>query len=378
MIIVVNTHFQANNHAEDYFYFLRECFGHIVKDHPEHTFIFISDKEYDKEFVFLKNYIPVVVSPLAKHPALRKLWYDIKLPGLLRKHRADVLVSVDGMCSLTTKLPQCLVWNNLPFLYNASSIPKSHLLFYRHYVPKFFKKAKQIITLSEISKQAIVSRYEINESSIGMVPIAANRFFKPVNDKEKELIKARFTGGKEYFICATHPNMKQHLLNVLKAFSGFKKMQNSNWKLVLTGSFVAGNAVFLKSLRTYKYKDDVVLTGDLPEEELASVVGSAYGLLNPSRWEELGGLVLEAMQSCVAVIIADNSAMQEIAGDAALYVDPEDHKTIAESMMRLYKDERLRSTLVEKAITIVSQYNFNRSAEVLWKYILDTGGRSET
>jgi glycosyltransferase involved in cell wall biosynthesis len=164
-------------------------------------------------------------------------------------------------------------------------------------------------------------------------------------------------------------------LNLLKAFSIFKKRQASNWKLVLAGNFAGRNKQFMKSLETYKYREDVILAGDLQENELVNIMSSAYALVYPSLWEGSGLAILEAMHSDVPVIASGGSAMQEIAGDAALYVDPSDQTDIAEKMMRLYKDENLRNQLVEKGRNVCRQYNPEQSAALLWQAIVKTVGQ---
>lgn len=120
MKIAVNTRFLLNGYLEGYGYFLYETFNCITKDHPEHEFIFIFDRPYNKRFIFGSNVKPVVTGPPARHPLLWKLWYDIKVPAIIRKCKADVFVSCDGFCSLTTKLPQVLVVHDLSFLHHPS------------------------------------------------------------------------------------------------------------------------------------------------------------------------------------------------------------------------------------------------------------------
>ena len=159
-------------------------------------------------------------------------------------------------------------------------------------------------------------------------------------------------------------------MNLLRAFSIFKKKQKSNWKLVLAGRLAWKYKHFVESLKTYKYRDDVVLTGYLDEEELVRVVGSAYALIYPSFWEGFGVPVLEAMKCNVPVITSESSAMQEIAKDAALYANPADHNDIAEKMVLLYKDESLKSQLVQRGVMVGQQYSWDRSAKLLWQVII--------
>lgn len=369
MKIAVNTRFLLKDYLEGYGYFIYETFKRITAAHPEHEFIFIFDRPYDQRFVFGSNAKAVVTGPPARHPLLWKLWYDIKIPALLRKYKADVFVSCDGFCSLGTKVPQCLMVHDLAFLHYPSLIPKSHLLYYKRYTPKMLAKAKAITTASAFSKNDIIDQYGVSADKINVVYNAAKEIFVPLTDEEKQATKAKYTGGKEYFIYAGAIHPRKNLVNLLKAFSLFKKRQQSSMKLVLTGRLAWKYDSFVKNLKTYKYRDDVVMTGYVGEEEIKKLIGSAYAMVYPSLFEGFGVPVLEAMQSDVPVITSLNSSMQEIAKEAALYADPESPADIAEKMMLLYKDEKLRSQLIEKGRVTGKQYSWEQSAEHLWQSI---------
>lgn len=369
MRIAVNTRFLLNDYLEGYGYFIYETFKRITAAHPGHEFIFIFDRPYDEQFVFGSNVKAVVTGPPARHPLLWKLWYDIKVPVLLRKYKADVFVSCDGFCSLGTKVPQCLVLHDLAFLHYPSFIPKSQLLYYKRYTPRMLAKAKVIATVSAFSKKDIISQYGTAADKINIVYSAAKEIFQPLTNEEKQAARTKYTSGKEYFVYtgAIHP--RKNLVNLLKAFSLFKKRQQSSMKLVLAGRLAWKYDSFVKNLKTYKYRDDVVMTGYVNEEEIRKLVGAAYAMVYPSLFEGFGVPVLEAMQCDVPVITSLDSSMQEIANEAALYADPESPADIAEKMMLLYKDEKLRSQLIEKGRVTGKQYSWDLSAERLWMSI---------
>ena len=114
------------------------------------------------------------------------------------------------------------------------------------------------------------------------------------------------------------------------------------------------------------------MTGYIPEAELTGLMGAAYGLTYISKWEGFGVPVLEAMRSGVPVITAKGSAMQEIAGDAALYADPDNVEEIASVMMTLYKDESLRARLIEKGYKVEPGFTWDRSADLVWEALMKT------
>jgi glycosyltransferase involved in cell wall biosynthesis len=370
MKIAVNTRFLLSDYIEGMGYFIQEIFKRIVKQHPEHEFLFIFDRPYDHRFVFDKNVTAMVAGPPARHPLLWKWWYDVKVPLILKKHKADIFISCDGFCSLNTNVPQCMVVHDLPFLHYPAFSKRSHVLYYKHYTPAFLQKAKRIVTVSEFSKTDIISHYKTDPGKIDIVHNGVKDVFHPISITEKEQVQEKYTAGKNYLLYTGSIHPRKNLTNLLRAFSIFKKRQQSNWKLVLAGRLAWKYEHFTKSLASYKYRDDVMLTGYLEETELAKLTASAYALVYPSVWEGFGVPVLEAMKSHVPVITSANSSMQEIAGDAALYFDPSDHADMANKIMLLYKDEPLRSRLIEKGKEKVQAYNWDRSAELFWKSIM--------
>lgn len=369
MTIAVNTRFLLKDQLEGYGYFIHETFRRITKDHPEHRFIFIFDRPYDSKFLYSSNIIPAVVTPAARHPVLWKLWFDIKLPSVLRKYRADVFVSTDGFCSLNTKVPQCLVVHDLSFLHFPSFIKKSHLFFYKRFTGKFLAKAKSVATVSEFSKKDIIDNYPVPEKKIQVVFSAAKDIFQPVAWEVKEETKKDYTQSRDFFlhIGAIHP--RKNLENLLKAFSIFKKRQQSSMKLVLAGRLAWKYDSFLDKIKTYKYRNDVIFINYIKEDVLAKLTASAYALLYPSFFEGFGVPVLEAMQCHVPVITSKGTSMQQIAGDAALYADPGDFNELAEKMMQLHTNEALRTILIQKGANVASQYNWANTAQLLWQSI---------
>lgn len=369
MRIAVNTRFLLKEYLEGYGYFLQEIFSRLVKSHPEHEFIFLFDRPYDERFIFGKNVTPVVVGPAARHPLLWKYWYDFKIPAALKKYKADVFFSPDGFCSLRTSVPQCLVIHDLAFQHFPKGIPGSQLRYYKRNTPRFIGKAKTLITVSAFTQADIIHHYPAATEKIRVIHNGIRPSFRPHSFEEREAIKQKYTGGKEYFLCTGSIHPRKNGMNLLKAFSLFKKRQQSSMKLVLAGRLAWKYESFIESLKSYKYRDEVILTGYLPEEELARLTAAAYAMVYPSLYEGFGLPVAEALQSGVAVISSSGSAMQEIAGDAALYADPTDITAIADQMKRIYKDETLRNELVRRGQERAPAFNWEQAAAQCWEAI---------
>jgi glycosyltransferase involved in cell wall biosynthesis len=369
MIIAVNTRFLVKE-LEGCGYFIHGVFETLARNHPEHQFYFLFDRPFNEEYIFSANIKPLVISPPARLPVLWKYWYDVKIPAALKKIKADVFVSPDGYCSLATKIPQCMVIHDLGFLHHPQAYKKSHVRFFKKKTPKFLKKAKSIVTVSLFSKEDIIKQYKIDPAKIDVIYNGVKNIFQPVSFGEKTAIKEKYTQEKEYFIYLGAIQPRKNLINLLKAFSIFKKRLQSNMKLVIVGRLAWKNEEFLQLINTYKYRSDVVLTGYVAEQELAALLGSAYALVYPSLFEGFGVPVAEAMKCEVPVLTSEKTSMQEVAGDAALYFNPKEHVDIADKMMLIYKDENLRKQLIEKGKLNVEEYSWEKSAELFWKSIL--------
>ena len=127
-----------------------------------------------------------------------------------------------------------------------------------------------------------------------------------------------------------------------------------------------------ESIKTYKYRDEIKLVVGLSETETLRIIATAYALVYPSFYENSGIEVLKAMKCHTPVIVSFLDVLQELCGDAALYMSPDSPEEIAERMMLLYKDERSRSTLIKRGIKQVEQYNWDQVSQELWATILKT------
>lgn len=364
MRIAVNTRFLALPETEGYAHFAKGLILNMHQKFPEDVYACMYDRE-PVSVMHDRNMETLVSGPPARHPLLWKWWYDVSMPRMASRAGADLIFSPDGFCSLTSSIPQVLAIHDLAFLHYPEGISAMHRRYYTHFTPRFIRKARHIITVSEFSKADIIRHYPEAARKISVIRNDADPGFSPLPWDARQAIKEQFTGGVEYFLYvgAIHP--RKNLVNLLKGFSWFKHRHKSNMKLVLAGRQAWKNDQFRQQLASYKYRADVLLTGYLPQAPLYGVMASAYALVYPSIWEGFGLPVLEAMRSGVPVITTGNSAIPEVAGDAAIYVDPQDHEGWGKAMGTLYKDEDFRSQCISLGLARSRQFSWAASAEEL-------------
>ena len=325
--------------SREYQHFIFETFTRITAAQPHHTFIFISGKSLDPPFNLSENRILEVVKE-TKVPLLSHL----KVSSVLKKYKAGVFVTGEAV---KTKVSQVLiVFENVA----ASSI----------------KRTQVIITPSHFLREEIIEKYKTGKTRVDVIYTGADEDSRPLPIEKKEEIIEAYADGNEYFLSYAIPDHNS-LLNLLKAFSIFKKMQKSGMQLlIVSGTEISKD--FLEVLRLYKFKSEVNVFDNTGKQLLLAITGAAYAVVYPfgSTGYAFG---VNAMKSNVPVITSKENEAPEILGEAALYVDPHDIKDIADKMMLIYKDENLRKQLIENGKEQVKKYTWERSAEQLWHTI---------
>ncbi len=369
MKIAVNTRLLIKDKLEGIGWVAYETLKRITSQHPEHDFYFIFDRKYNDEFIFSENVKPIVTPPQARHPFLFYLWFEHAIPRVLKKIKADLFLSPDGYLSLSSDVPSIAVFHDLNFEHYPNDLPFLERKHYKYYFPKYAHKAKRIVTVSEFSKQDIVKQYSVAANKIDVVYNGANENFKPVDESTQKAIREKYTQGKPYFVFvgALHP--RKNLVNLFKAFDKFRKTNNTETKLVIVGEKMWWTGKISEAYNQMQFKNEVIFTGRLSAEKLCQIVGSALALTYVSYFEGFGIPIVEAFYSDVPVITSNVTSMPEIAGDAALLIDPFSIDSIAEAMKKINHDKKLRENLIIKGQKRRQEFNWQKSADKLWKSI---------
>lgn len=370
MNIAINTRALSANTASSIF--LNECFVKLAALYPEHRFIFISANELKDENTTLKNVQNIAIPQSSKNSLLWKYWYNYQLTTLLKKIQADVILHMDIACSLRAKLPQLIWVNNVEFTSSSDLYPKNYGRFMQSNAGIFFNKASRIFTGSVVMQQQIMNRYLIEGKKITVLYPGINKKFQPLNWEQRELVKEKYTGGKEYFFFNGTIHSQTNLINLLKAFSLFKKWQKSNMQLILAMDEILDSHSFFKSLETYKHKADVIIKRNMDADELCIVLSAAYAYVAPALIHSNITPLLNVLQCAVPLIINDTAINKEILGDAAIYAATENVKELADKMMLLFKDEDRRHDIINKGLQHSLQFNEDFTATLVWDNILAT------
>lgn len=373
MNIAVNTRMLLKNKLEGIGWFTYESLVRITRQHPEHQFFFLFDRQWSPEFVFSSNITPMVVPPPARSPLLIKMWYDWSIPWVLKRIKADLFISPDALMSLRTATPTLLVIHDLNFEHYPNDLPPKIRDLYLRRTPKFARKATRIATVSEFSKHDIIDHYHVDDEKIDVVFNGANEIFTPVSEEVKHAIRLQFSEGKPYFVFVGSLHPRKNLANLFKAFDLFCTQNNHlHFNLLIVGERRWWTPSIQMAFNTMSYSDRVKFTNRVSTENLHKILASATALTYVSNFEGFGIPIVEAFRCGTPVITSNVTSMPEIAGDAALLVNPALPGSISEAMKQMVTDERLTTTLIEKGFVRGGYFSWDITAQKLWNAIEKT------
>lgn len=372
MRIAVTAIFLNSGPLEGYGHYSLELLRQLLEQEGENSFLFLYDRPFSAPLIQHPRVTHRYIKPATRQPLSLAIWYHLTAARLVRRWKADVWLQPYGFSSFWTKTPQLTIVHDLSFFHLPGAIAWYHRWHYRLFTGTALQKASVLASVSTATREDMLRNFPfLSARPIALLPGAARSGFRPMEWEEKNVVKLSYTGGQEYFLVAGSIHPRKDLLTVLKAFSLFKKWQKSNMKLVIAGRWAWQNEALLQKINTYKYRDDLIITGYVTDEELFRLTGAAYALIYPSLWEGFGLPLLEAMQAGVPVITSNHAALLETGGKAVLSFDAGVPESLYEQCLRIYKDESLKNQLIAEGFEQTKQYSWQQTAGELNRLLLE-------
>ncbi len=404
MNIAVNCRLLQKGKLEGIGWFMFETLKRLTRDHPEHRFYFIFDRAYHSDFQFSDNVTPLVVGPPTRHPVLWYLWFEWRIPAVLKRIKADLFYSPDGYLSLRTNIPQVTVIHDINFAHRPKDLPFLTRKYYNYFFPKFARKAQRICTVSEYSKEDIHVTYAIDKPLIHVVYNGANENYTPLIETDKNTGRDKYAHGAEYFIFIGSIHPRKNLENLIEAYNRFVKSSGSKTRLLVVGTkmwalsgqkakgksqMAKGKSQMAKGkgqeakgkgqeakgmgqkaeIKNLENEERIIFAGRLEAEELRIALGAAKALTFIPWFEGFGIPVLEAMYAGVPVLTSTETSLPEVGGNAVLYANPGNIEQISEKLLQLDTDADLRKMLIDRGFEQKQKFSWELTAGKVWNCI---------
>ncbi|MEH2350570.1 MAG: glycosyltransferase family 1 protein [Nostoc sp.] len=291
----------------------------------------------------------------------RLVWTQFQLPQIYRKLKSQILFSSlpeAPLCSNCRFVITCFDMIPLRFPKRFSPLTPYH----RYYTPQVLKQAQHIICISETTAQDITKFYGIPANKITAIPLAYDRtHFHLLN-----------LPTRNYFLYIGRQEPYKNIQGLIAAFAALPNYKD--YELWLVGpSDRRYTPTLTAQVAELGITNQVKFLDYVPYDELPKIINEAIALVFPSLWEGFGLPVLEAMACGTPVITSNLSSLPEVAGDAAILIDPYNTKEITEAMQAIATNSALRSRLSSQGITHCQQFSWEKTGkatvEVLSRYI---------
>ncbi len=375
MRIAINTRFLLPKRLEGLGWYTHEIAQRLVARHPEDEFLFLFDRPFDPRFVYASNVTPLVLFPPSRHPILWWWWFEGSVPNALHRWKADVFFSPDSYLSLKAKTPTVMTVHDLAPLHQPEGIPWLIRKYYQHYLPKFLHRAEHILTVSEYVRQDIGATGSVDLSRISVAYNGCREGFVPLQAAEKQVVREKFSAGQEYFFYtgAIHP--RKNIPRLIRAFDQFKTRTGASVKLLLAGRMAWQTGEVTTAYEQAGSRGDIHFLGYVSEAELFRLTAAALALTYVSLSEGFGLPMLEAMHTDTPVMAANATCLPEIAGDAALLVDPFSEMAMAEGLEKIWTDRVFAQKLIENGRRQREKFSWDAAAEHIYEMLAKTAQR---
>ena len=305
-------------------------------------------------FSYYKKFLPGVYSELLATAVFSREKLDIlHVPGgyVPRTYKGKVIVTAYD-----------LGIKKFPELFSKKQVLRFKLN------PPAFNRADLVIASSEAARKDLMNDFKVNENKIQVINNSFDeKFFQDASIGEIQKVKDKYGIKGEYILFMNTIKPLNNLTRIIEMFAKLKvvlasKKPKSHYHLVLAGKDGWMAHQIHRIARDYGLKNRIVFTGYIPPKDLNALFGGADVFIFPPIYEEFGAPVLEAMACGVPVVCSNVSSLPEVAGDAALLVNPYDTNAMMEAVLRILEDQNTRAELKRRGREQARKFHWEKTA----------------
>ncbi|QDU27962.1 GDP-mannose-dependent alpha-(1-6)-phosphatidylinositol monomannoside mannosyltransferase [Anatilimnocola aggregata] len=316
-------------------------------------------QRYAREIVSRWEPVPILKPNLGGKGASGHLWEQLRLPTMAK----GLLWSPCTTGPIAVR-KQVVTIHDTAFVDRAECFTRGFAAWYQWLVPRLARRVQRIITVSHFSKQRIVEHCRVPEEKVEVVSCGVGPQFRPQPAEQVARAREELKLPSRYALCVCSLEPRKNLLRLLQSWSA---MQNrpDDLHLVIVG---ARDNIY-DNIGLTEPPKNVHLAGYVGDDLLPAVYAGAEFFACPSLYEGFGLPVIEAMACGVPVICSNTTSLPEVAGDAAILVDPLQIESIAAAMQQLATDAALRAKMREQGLIRAQTFSWDDAARKTWNIL---------
>lgn len=290
-------------------------------------------------------------------PRSRWLWEQTILPRKMRWVDASLFHFPNNSAPLFTRVPYVVTIHDASLFLHQEYHPWQRIVSLRLMMPIVARRAVKIITDSHYARRQLQQALKLPAEKFKVIHLAVGKTFRPIPTPPNHL-PARYI----LYVGTLEP--RKNLQRLLEAYAKLRRCpEHRQTKLVIVGANGWRMPDFETQIDALDVRDGIVRLGYVPDAELPAIYSHAVCLAFPSLHEGFGIPPLEAMACGTPVLTSHNSAMSEVCGDAAQYVDPTDTESIKEGLHQLLCNAPLQEQLRERGMLRACEFTWQKTAQ---------------
>jgi glycosyltransferase involved in cell wall biosynthesis len=310
-----------------------------------------------------------------------RLWTHLRLSWEMLANPPDLLFVPSHVLPLLHPRRSVVTVHDLGYLYHPEAHTLSQNLYLRWSTRFNARTATHVLADSQATRRDLVRYYHIPEMKIAVVYPGRDEALAPVADPALlSAVRTRYGLSGPYLLNVGTLHPRKNLVRLVHAFGSLLRDSTagarssiSGLQLVLAGKKGWLYDEILDQVRQLGLSNRVVLTGYVPDADLPALLSGALAFVFPSLYEGFGLPLLEAMACGTPVICSNAASLPEVAGDAALMVDPTDPEALTGALARLVTDDGLRRELVARGFRQMQQFSWRRCAQETMRVLQEVG-----
>jgi len=345
--------------------YIRNLLRHLARIDRENEYVLLCHEPDMGVAAQLGSNFRAVLEPSANY-SIREQFH---VPWVLMREKPDVFHAPHYVLPVAIRCRSVVTIHDCIHLMFPQYLPSRLALQYaRTSIALAARRAARVMTVSESSKRDILRFVDVKPEKIDVIYNAYDERFT-IEPREEDVVRVRerYQLHDEFVLYAGNVKPHKNLERLIEAFHIVRNRGLDHLKLVLIGDEISKYAALRRAVHQHQLHKYVRFLGYLPEETLAVMYRLAGVFVFPSLYEGFGLPPLEAMASGTPVVTSNVSSLPEVAGDAAVLVDPYDARAIAEGIYRVLTDETLRRDLRKKGVARAGMFSWETSVRRVHK-----------
>ncbi len=304
------------------------------------------------------------------------IWEQVKLPKAAKEHGCNILHCTSNTAPVRCSIPIVVTIHDIIYFETNPLTAKGYSLYQRFgnlyrrlVVRRNIVSAKKIITVSHFERKRFEEFLDLDDGQLSVVYNGVGTHFTPQKEDVLAKINKQYNLPADYFLFLGNTDPKKNTAHTIVAFGQFCEEVTDQYQLVVADLDPGKVKKLLAEKGLDQHFNKIHFTGYISNSDLPAVIQLARVFLYPSKRESFGIPILEAMGTGTPVITSNVASMPEVAGDAALLVDPLNPNEITEALRLLTENKTLAKELSKKGIERSTHFSWeNTATEVLKIY----------